>query len=104
MKKLNLTPQEILDFQPEINFKGYSAEQVDNFLDLILDDYQNVEDNMQELLDIIASLQEEIKRLKTKNVELEAKNNMIELSNTTQYSSVDLLKRISRLEEKILNK
>ena len=71
MEKLNLTPEEILDFKPSIDFKGYNADQVDAFLDLILDDYSKMEENIQELLDYIAELQAQVKDLKDENVELE---------------------------------
>ncbi len=104
MEKLNLTPQEIFDFRPEVDFKGYNAEQVDQFLDIILDDYSKFEANTQELLDYIAELQAEIRELKNQNVELEGKQRVFDLSNTTNYSSVDILKRISRLEEQVLKK
>ena len=104
MEKLNLTPNEILDKSFNVDFKGYSASEVDAFLDQVLEDYQIMEDNVQELLDLIANLQKEIKSLSAKNVELEGKQKAFDLSNTTSYSSVDLLKRISRLEEEILKK
>lgn len=104
MEKLNLTPEEILDKSFNVDYKGYSAEEVDAFLDLVLQDYQIMEENVQDLLDLIASLQAEIKSLKNKNVELEGKQKAFDLSNTTSYSSVDLLKRISRLEEEVYKK
>ena len=104
MEKLNLTPEEILNTEFNVDFKGYSASEVDAFLDLILEDYQKTEDNIQELLDLIASLQEDIRKLKAENVELEGKQRAFDLSNTTSYSSVDILKRISRLEEEVYHK
>ena len=104
MEKLNLTPEEILNTEFNVDFKGYSASQVDAFLDLILDDYSKTEENIQELLDLIASLQDEIRELNAKNVELEGKQRAFDLSNTTSYSSVDILKRISRLEEEVYHK
>ena len=104
MEKLNLTPEEILEKSFNVDFKGYSATEVDAFLDQVLEDYQIMEDNVQELLDLITSLQSEIKSLNAKNSELEGKQKAFDLSNTTSYSSVDLLKRISRLEEEILKK
>ena len=104
MERLNLTPEEILDFQPNVDFKGYDPAQVDAFLDKVLEDYQIVEENTQELLDKIASLQEQIKVLTAEKMELEGKAKAFDLSNTTSYSSVDILKRISRLEEQMYNK
>ena len=104
MEKLNLTPEEILNKEFETDFKGYNADQVDLFLDEVLEDYQKMEDNVQQLLDTVAALQEQIKELKAKNIELEGRKMAFDLSNTTSYSSVDVLKRISRLEEIVYNK
>ena len=104
MERLNLTPEEILNKEFKVDFKGYDASEVDGFLDSVLEDYQIMEDNIQELLDLISTLQEQVKELNAKNVELEGRKKAFDLSNTTQYSSVDILKRISRLEEEVYNK
>ncbi len=104
MKKLNVSPEEILNKEFKVDFKGYSASEVDAFLDEVLEDYQTMEENVQELLDLITNLQEEVKKLKAKNVELEGRKKALDLSHTTQYSSIDILKRISRLEEQVYNK
>ena len=103
MKKLNLSPEEILNKEFNIDFKGFSPAEVDSFLDSILDDYQTMEENIQELLDLVSKLQDQVKDLTKKNVELEGRKKAFDLSNTTSYSSVDILKRISRLEEQIYN-
>lgn len=104
MEKLNLTPEEILNKEFNVDFKGYSPAEVDNFLDTILDDYQKMEDNVQQLLDTVNTLQHQVKELTAKNVELEGRKMAFDLSNTTSYSSVDILKRISRLEEQMYKK
>lgn len=104
METLNLTPEQILNNEFSVEFKGYSANEVDAFLDKILEDYQISEENTQELLDLVASLQNEIKQLNAKIIELEGKQKAFDISNTTSYSSVDILKRISRLEEEVYNK
>ena len=104
MEQLNLTPDEILNKEFNVDFKGYSPNGVDSFLDSVLEDYQIMEDNVQELLNEIAKLKEQVKQLTAKNIELEGKKMAFDLSNTTSYSSVDVLKRISRLEEIVYNK
>ncbi|MBO4918838.1 MAG: DivIVA domain-containing protein [Erysipelotrichaceae bacterium] len=104
MEKLNLTPEEILNKEFNVDFKGYSPSEVDTFLDTVLEDYQIMEENVQQLLDTINDLQNQVKELTTKNIDLEGRKVAFDLSNTTSYSSVDILKRISRLEEQILNK
>lgn len=104
MKKLNLNPEEILNKEFNVDFKGYTPSEVDSFLDSVLDDYQTMEENVQELLDLVTKLQDKVKELTKKNVELEGRKKAFDLSNTTSYSSVDILKRISRLEEQVYNK
>ena len=95
MEKLNLTPEEILNKEFNIDFKGYSPAEVDAFLDSVLEDYQIMEDNIQQLLDAVTTLQNQVKDLTAKNIELEGHKMAFDLSNTTSYSSVDVLKRIS---------
>lgn len=104
MEKVNLTVEEILDKQFNVDFKGYSASEVDAFLDIILEDYQIYEENLDELKSEIQKLHEEVAELKKQNLELEGKQRVIDLSNTTSYSSVDLLKRVARLEEEVYKK
>lgn len=104
MEKLNLTPEDILNKEFNVDFKGYAPAEVDTFLDAILDDYQRMEANVQQLLDTVSTLQNQVKELTAKNVELEGRKVAFDLSNTTSYSSVDILKRISRLEEQLYNK
>lgn len=104
MTKLNLSPEDILNNEFQVDFKGYNCADVDAYLDVILEDYQTMEENVQELLNQISKLQQKVKELTTKNVELEGRKKAFDLSNTTSYSSVDILKRISRLEEEMYNK
>lgn len=104
MNEMKLTAQEILDKEFPVDFKGYSASQVDAFLDLVLEDYQSYDENIEELQNKIKELEKQLADLKSQNIELESKQKVIDLSNTTSYSSVDLLKRVSRLEEEVYKK
>ena len=101
MEKVNLSVQEILDKEFSVDFKGYNAADVDGFLDTVLEDYQIYEENVAELMGRIEELEKSLEELKKTNIELESKQKVIDLSNTTSYSSVDLLKRVSRLEEEV---
>ncbi|MBR3006392.1 MAG: DivIVA domain-containing protein, partial [Erysipelotrichaceae bacterium] len=73
MEKLNLTPEEILNKEFNVDFKGYSPAEVDSFLDSVLEDYQIMEENIQQLLDAVATLQNQVKDLTAKNIELEGR-------------------------------
>ncbi|MDO4198603.1 MAG: DivIVA domain-containing protein [Erysipelotrichaceae bacterium] len=103
MNKLNLSPEDIVNQQFDVAFKGYDPAVVDSFLDTVLEDYDIMEANVQELLDMIASLKEQVKELSEENKDLKARRSAFDLSNTTTYSSVDVLKRLSRLEEMMYN-
>ena len=104
MNKLNLNPDTILDKEFAVDFKGYNIEEVNAFLDTVMEDYDIMEANVQELLDVIASLKDQVKELSEENKDLKARKTAFDLSNTTTYSSVDVLKRLSRLEEMMYNK
>ncbi|MDY6063020.1 MAG: DivIVA domain-containing protein [Erysipelotrichaceae bacterium] len=104
MEKLNLTIEEILNKEFNIDFKGYSAKEVDGYLDMILNDYQIMQEYIEILEKKNETLEAEIKQQNEKMLEIEAKHKINDLSNTTSYSSVDLLKRVSRLEEEVFKK
>ena len=104
MNKMHLTTQDILDKEFKVDFKGYSAIEVDAFLDLVLDDYYTVQENIEELQNHIAELEKQLAEAKEEITDLAGKQKVLDLANTTSYSSVDLLKRVSRLEEELFNK
>ena len=81
MEKLNLSVQEILDKEFKVDFKGYSASEVDAFLDQVLEDYQIQEENIESLNNRIKELEEELADAKKTNRELETKQRAIDLTN-----------------------
>jgi len=104
MKELNLSAEVIYDKVFSSDFKGYSASEVDSFLDQCLEDYQTFEENQKELEDKIVELNQALQEAQNEILELKGKQKAFDLSSTTSYSSVDLLKRISRLEEEVFRK
>lgn len=98
---MNLDLQQILNKEFNVDFKGYSASEVDSFLDLVLEDYQSYDGKFEELNKLVEDLKHSNASLKAHIIELEGKQKAIDLSNTTSFSSVDLLKRVSRLEQEI---
>jgi DivIVA domain-containing protein len=104
-KKMNLTVQEILDKEFNIDFKGYSPSEVDRFLDLMLEDYQIYEDMLREKEELIQEMERTNASLRAKLLELDgklqAKTNEFNTSSSRVLSNVDTLKRISRLEEQV---
>ena len=103
--KITLTPQEILEKDFKIDTRGYRLKEVDQFLDVIISDYEqffaiidSLEKEKAELLREIMSLKQELRNAKV-NVEI-AKNN----SDTTEISNLDILRRLSKLEKEVYGK
>ena len=99
--EFNLTSDMILDKNFKIDTRGYRLKEVDQFLDLIIADYEhfytiirNLEKEKEDNLEQIINLKQEIRKLKT-NVEI--------VKATPQLPSgganLDVLKRLSRLEK-----
>lgn len=97
---LNLTAKKVYEKEFGIEFKGYSAEEVDKFLDLIIQDYQTFEKDLVALRKAIQSLEQKNASLKTYIIELEGKLDNAKDS-SQPVSSSDILKRLSRLEEMV---
>lgn len=101
--KINLTPDDILEKEFKIDTRGYRLKEVDQFLDLIIEDYQTFIEMIKKSEKEKDELSEEILRLKQKlrdasvSVEI-AKASSKEGINTT---NVDILKRLSNLERVI---
>ena len=65
-----LTAQEIYDKQFPVSEKGYNAEQVDAFLDDIIEDYQDFEDQSRQLSAALIQSNEKVAELRQENREL----------------------------------
>lgn len=106
--KLHLTPQKIwdteFDMEPQA-MKGYVAEEVDRFLDLVIDDYQVMQKTLEDAKKKADDLEKTNAALRAKVVELEGKERAREKnpSDPLAYGAenVELLKRISNLENAV---
>ncbi len=108
MEKLSLKAQDIVNKQFSVEFKGYSASEVDNFLDLVLEDYYKAKDiendfndKINRLNSEIISLKEELQKEKVRNDMLYSQQKKLQERGT---NNLDVLKRLSNLEEKLLGK
>ena len=101
--KIALTMQNILEKEFKIDARGYRMQEVDQFLDIIIRDYN-------EYNNVIKGLNEEKKTLVSENNLL--KQEIRDLRSTIdtlksgekEITNVDLLRRISQLEKIILGK
>ena len=99
--EFNLTSDMILDKNFKIDTRGYRLKEVDQFLDLIIADYEHfyaiirgLEKEKEDNLEQIINLKQEIRNLKT-NVEIVKATPQMPSSGT----NLDVLKRLSRLEK-----
>ncbi|MDY2727534.1 MAG: DivIVA domain-containing protein [Candidatus Onthovivens sp.] len=104
--KLQLTSKEILNKEFAISNKGYDANEVDAFLDKILNDYRMIDSVVKALESQNEHLRKENDKLRIKLEQRETtrKDNtqVITISSTVnQLDNLDLLKTISKYEKKL---
>lgn len=102
-KRFNLKVEDVLDKQFNIDFKGYAPAEVDEFLDMVIQDYQNYEEMIRELGLTLQKYEQTIETLKARNLELEAVGTANE-DKVATVSNVDILKRLSKLEAEVFRK
>ena len=104
--KITLTPQEILEKDFKIDTRGYRLKEVDEFLDMIISDYEqfykiieSMEKEKTELLKEIMSLKQELR-----NVSMDAEIAKNAKSDTMEITNLDILRRLSNLEKAVFGK
>ncbi len=97
--EISLSPQEILEQEFKIDTRGYRPQEVDKFLDIIINDYskfisliKKIENENKELIDENMKLKHELRNTRDK---LE----ILKSSSNKEITNVDLLRRISQLEK-----
>ncbi len=99
--KIALTMKDILEKDFKIDARGYRMQEVDQFLDIIIRDYN-------EYNNIIKKLTEDNRQLAGENTSLKQEIRSLKSSIETakggekEITNVDLLRRISQLEKIIL--
>ena len=100
--KITLTPQDILQKEFKIDTRGYRLKEVDQFLDIVIGDYEqfldiinNLEKEKAELLAEIMNLKQELRNSKL-SVEVASST-----SSRSEVTNVDIIKRLSQLEKMV---
>lgn len=107
-ERFNLSPKDILEKEFKIDTRGYRLKEVDQYLDLIIGDYEEFfkiikeyDKEKEELLDEIMNLKQEIRNLKT-SIEIAKESDADD--NTKNISNVDVIRRLSQLEKIVYGK
>ena len=107
-KDTNLTAQEIYEKEFHVDLKGYAPAEEDEFLDQVIEDYQNYDEKVEEMGAAIARYEEKIKELQQQIISLQSENENLNEKVSSDFvngnsSTVDILKRIARLEKAVFN-
>ena len=107
--KVTLTPQDILEKEFKIDTRGYRLKEVDQFLDVIIGDYEELfkiirenEKEKEDLLQEIMSLKQEIRNLKM-SIEI-AKSGSGDTDSSSSGTNLDVMRRLSQLEKIVYGK
>ncbi len=97
--KINFTPHDIYVKEFKIDTRGYRLKEVDQFLDVVIEDYEN-------FLNIINGLEKEKADLLAEimNLKQELRNSQMSMeiaksNENNDVSNVDIIKRLSQLEK-----
>ncbi len=104
---IKLSPKDILDKEFKFDAKGYRPKEVDEYLDVIISDYN-------EFIRLIKKLEAANKELENENADLRNENRKMKMildtqedaSNNGKFTSnnVDMLRRLSNLEKIVYGK
>ena len=100
---ITLTMQYILEKEFKVDARGYRMQEVDQFLDVIIRDYNEYNNIIKELLENKKNLIDENAMLKQEVRDLKSTIDTLK-SGEKEITNVDLLRRISQLEKIILGK
>ena len=101
--KIALTMQNILEKEFKVDARGYRMQEVDQFLDIIIRDYNEYNNIIKELMNVNKSLESDNAVLKQEIRDLRSTIDTLK-SGEKEITNVDLLRRISQLEKIILGK
>ena len=100
--KITLSPQDILEKEFKIDTRGYRLKEVDQFLDIVISDYEqflNILNDLEKekagLLSEIMSLKQELRNSKL-SMEVARTN-----TDTGEVTNVDIIRRLSQLEKMV---
>lgn len=105
--KVQLSPKKIVSKGFKIDFKGYNADEVDHFLDIIVKDYEAFATMLNTSYDKIEQLEAKLKEQKNLVAKLEREKALqednIHAMEENLSTNVDILKRLSLLEKVVFN-
>ncbi len=102
--KITLTPQDILEKEFKIDTRGYRLKEVDQFLDVVIGDYEQFIELLKDSEKEKESLLEEIMKLKQEIRNLKMSIEIAKSSDSKEVTNVDVIRRLSQLEKIVYGK
>ena len=99
--KIELSPQDILEKEFKIDTRGYRLKEVDQYLDIIINDYERFYTIINDLEKEKADLLGEIMNLKQELRNSQLSTEVATSRGTGEVTNVDILKRLSQLEKMV---
>ncbi|MDO4995909.1 MAG: cell division regulator GpsB [Bacilli bacterium] len=100
--KITLMPQDILEKDFKIDTRGYRLKEVDQFLDIIIGDYEqffNIINGLEkEKADLLAEIMSLKQELRNSKLSMEVSRTNVEVPEMT---NVDIIRRVSQLEKMV---
>jgi len=96
-EKIQLTPQDILEKQFKIDARGYRPQEVDKYLDIVINDYAEYDKLLRKYDNELRNVLEENARLKSEIRNLKSTLSVAE--NNKGVTNVDILRRLGELEK-----
>ena len=97
--KITLKPQDILEKEFKIDTRGYRLKEVDQFLDVIIGDYEeffNIINNLEkEKADLMAEIVNLKQELRNSKLSMEVVRN----TENGEVTNMDVIRRLSQLEK-----
>ena len=97
--RITLKPQDILEKEFKIDTRGYRLKEVDQFLDIIIGDYEQFYDIINNLEKEKADLMAEIVNLKQELRNSKLSMDVVRNNDNVEVSNVDVIRRLSQLEK-----
>ena len=97
--RITLKPKDILEKDFKIDTRGYRLKEVDQFLDIIIGDYEQFFDIINTLEKEKADLMAEIVNLKQEVRNSKLSMEVVKNNENNEVSSIDVIRRLSQLEK-----
>lgn len=106
MASIKLTTKDIFEQDFKVGFRGYDQDEVNDFLDEIMKDYDAYEAIIKELKGEIARLKAQMANT-SRSVQVslsEESNEVLRTERTSSTTNFDILRRLNRLEKEVFGK